>query len=151
MAKINEATVKAAFAPHLQPGETLQHWAYGVKQPNIFLIILLVLLAVLPGLIAVMLLTKSYLVGLTDERFLVLRFKGNLSVSEVIEYSRASLPPVKTSGGPVFTHIKISDPAKPFAAKFHRLGMAGNREHSQAIAAALEGRTLPADSAGATS
>src|SRR5687768_1774410 len=68
------AVVSAAFQPYLEPGEQLRHWAYGVKQPNMLLIVGLTLLAILPGLIAVALLTKEYVVGLTDRRFLVLRF-----------------------------------------------------------------------------
>ena len=56
----DEAFVVNGFAPHLQPGERILHCAYGVKQPNIFLIILF-----LGGLLA-WLLTKKYLVGLTD-------------------------------------------------------------------------------------
>jgi hypothetical protein len=50
------------------------------------------------------------------------------------------LPSVKASTGLVFTHIKIEDEAGPFVAKFHRIGMTGNREGAMAIAAALTGR-----------
>ena len=42
----------------------------------------------------------------------------------------------------LFTHIKILDTAKPFVAKFHRLGMPGNREHGMAIEAALTGKPV---------
>ena len=34
MAKMTDETVAATFAPHLQDGEELTHWAFGVKQPN---------------------------------------------------------------------------------------------------------------------
>ena len=50
MAKFSEDQIRDVFAPHLEEGETVQHMAFGVKQPNIFLIILLVALAILPGL-----------------------------------------------------------------------------------------------------
>ena len=137
--------VAAAFQPYLEPGEQLRHWAYGVKQPSLALIVPLFFLAILPGAIAVALLTKEYVVGLTDRRFLVLRFKGGkINVQEVLEYPLGSLPPVKASTVGLFTHIKIEDPAKPFVAKFHRLGMPGNREHGQAIEAALTGKPAPA-------
>ena len=57
----------------------------------------------------------------------------------MIEYPLGRLPPAKTSTGVLFTHIKIEDAAKPFVAKFHRMGMSNNREHAMAIAAALGG------------
>lgn len=142
MARFRDPNIPAAaFTPYLEPGEQLKHWAYGVKQPNILLIIPLFVLGVLPGVIAVAVMTKEYVVGLTDRRFIVLRFKGGkIEVKEVIDYPLNKLPPVQASTGGIFTHIKITDPAKPFAAKFHRLGMSGNREHSMAIAAALTGK-----------
>ena len=77
MARFKDPNVPAAaFQPYLEPGEQLKHWAYGVKQPSMLLILPLFLLAILPGAIAVALLTKEYIVGLTDRRFIVLRFKG---------------------------------------------------------------------------
>ena len=48
--------------------------------------------------------------------------------------------PIKASTGPVFTRIKVEDLARPFIARFHRMGMPGNRENATAIAAALTGR-----------
>jgi hypothetical protein len=143
MARFKDPNVPAAaFAPYLEPGEQLRHIAFGVKQPNLLLMLPLFALAVLPGAIAVALLTKEYVVGLTDRRLIVLRFKGkNVGVQEVLDYRLdGQRPPVKSSTGPVFTHIKIEDAAKPFVAKFHRMGMPGNREGAMAIAAALTGQ-----------
>ncbi|HLA64385.1 MAG TPA: hypothetical protein VK610_08140 [Rhodothermales bacterium] len=135
------AFVAAAFQPYLEPGEELKHSAYGVKQPSMAIIIPLMFLAVLPGVIATALLTKEYVVGLTNRRFIALRFKGkDIKVQEVLEYPLGALPPVKASTGGLFTHIKIEDPAKPFVAKFHRMGMPGNRENGMAMEAALTGR-----------
>jgi len=146
MARFKDPKIPAAaFAPYLEEGEQLNHWAYGVKQPNILLMLPLLALGVLPGLIAIQVMTKEYVVGLTDRRFIVLRFKGSkIAVNEVISYPLNSLPPIKASTGPVFTHLKINDAAKPFAAKFHRLGMPENREHAMAIEAALSGKNAPA-------
>jgi len=138
MARYKDPVVTEALSKQLHPGEQLQHWAYGVKQPPMGLIFLLVLLAILPGLIAVALLTKEYVVGLTSHRLLILRVKGGkCQVLEVTEYSRGNLPPAKTSTGGLFTHITLADPQKPFYAKFHRMGMPQNREHAMAIASAL--------------
>lgn len=143
MAKTTREQLSAPFQPHLQPGETVQAAAYGVKQPNMILVVLLIFAAVLPGLIAILLLTKNYLVALTDRRLLVLKVKspGNLEVKEVIEYSRAELASLKskTSTGAIFTHIAIQDEARPFVAKFHRAYCPTNREDAIAIAAALAG------------
>jgi len=143
MARFKDEAVQTALKAHLESGEELKHWAYGVKQPNILLIIVLFALAILPGAIAIAILTKEYVVGLTNRRFIVLRVNGSLKVQEVLEYSLATLPPVKASTGALFTHIRIDDPQKPFIAKFHRLGMPKNREHTMAMEAALT-KKLPA-------
>ena len=139
MGKYNDSNVPAAFQPYLEPGEQLHHWAFGVKQPNMMLMIPLFVLGILPGAIATAMLTKNYIVALTDRRFIVLQFSGNLNVKEMMEYRLGYMPPVEASTGPIFTHIKIKDPQRPFVAKFHRMGMPNNRAHSQAIEAALKG------------
>jgi hypothetical protein len=142
MARFKDPNVPAAaFNPYLEPGEQLKHWAYGVKQPNMLLILPLYALAILPGAIAVALLTKEYVIGLTDRRLIVLRTKGkNAQVQEISDYPLSALSQVQASTGALFTHIKILDPAKPFVAKFHRMGMPGNREHAMAIQTALTGQ-----------
>src|ERR1044072_929740 len=142
MGKLNDSNVPAAFQLYLEPGEMLRHCAYGVNQPNIMAMIPLFVLGVLPGVIATQILTKNYIVALTDRRFIVLQVAsmGNLTVKEMMEYRLNNLPPVEASTGPLFTHIKIKDPARPFVAKFHRLGMPNNRMHTQAMEAALTGR-----------
>lgn len=130
--------VAAAFHPYLQPGEQLRHVAFGIKQPSMWAMMPLFILAILPGAIATALLTKEYVVALTDRRVIVLHFKGSqIQVQEVFEYALNYHAPAETSTGSIFTHIKIHDPAKPFVAKFHRAGMPGNREQAMAIAAAL--------------
>ncbi len=141
MARYKDDLVTGVLGQGLHPGEQLYHWAYGVKQPNIGLIVLLFCLAILPGAIAVALLTKEYVVGLTSYRFIVLRVSGGkATVKEIMEYDMRQPMPVKTSTGALFTYITIRDPQRPFAAKFHRMGMPNNRDHSRAIATALETR-----------
>ena len=139
----DEGIIVAAFQQHLQPGEQLYNYAYGVKQPPFLLILVLMLLAVVPGVIATALLTKEYVIGLTDRRLIVIRFSGKLNPKEVFDYPLYQLPPVKTSTGALFTHITIKDPRKPFVAKFHRLGLKTNRDQAMAIAQILEQRQLP--------
>lgn len=139
MARFKDPNVPtAAFQPYLEPGEQLRHVAYGVKQPNVLLI-------ALTGGLVTALLTKEYVVGLTDRRFIALHFKSkSIKVQEVLDYrlDNGQRPQVKASTGPVFTHIRVEDSAKPFVAKFHRMGMPGNREGAMAIAAALTGQPL---------
>ncbi len=138
MARYKEPVITAAFAPQLQPGETLRSAAYGVKQPSIAAMIPLYLLGILPGVIAVAILTKEYLVGLTDRRVLVLRVSGGKAeVQEVTEYGLDERPPVTASQGSLFAHVAITDPARPFKAKFHRAGYPNNREHAISAAQAL--------------
>ena len=110
MARFNDQNVPAAVQPHIQPGEQLQNWAYGVKQPHVLLI-------ALSGAIVTALLTKNYIVALTNRRLLVLRFEGTLKVTEVTEYPLSPRPQASGSRGMLFTRIRIDDPAKPFAAK----------------------------------
>ena len=131
--------VYAAFNPHLRAGERVLYTAYGVKQPNIFIIMLL------GGGLLLWLLTKEYVVALTDHgRFLVLRFTGKLNVKEVLEYYLGNVEGVSVKTGAIFTRIGIKDPQRPFAAKFHRLGTSWNRPHSIAIAQSLERRQIMA-------
>jgi hypothetical protein len=142
MARFKDTSgMQAVLARELEPGETLRHWAYGVKQPPLVLIVLGFILGILPGVIIVAVMTKEYVVGLTDRRFIALRFKSSrIDVQAVQAWRLDALPPVETSTGGLFTHIAVRDPAGWFVAKFHRLGTPDNREQAMAIAAGLEGR-----------
>ena len=141
MAKLTDEVIQEALNSQLHEGESLKSWAFGVKQPNIWLLIVLIACAVLPGLIAVILLTKNYLIGLTDKRFIVLTIKGmgNAEIKEVTEYGLDEIKQmdVNTSTGKLFTHIEVKDEAKPFKAKFHRAFSKNNRPAAMAIADAI--------------
>ena len=134
MGRLKEDQIKAAFLPHLHEGEALEYWAAGIKQPNLILIPLL-------GLIASMLLTKNYLVGLTDRRLVVLQVKslGNAEGRQIVDYSLDELGQMETkmSNGMLFTHLRIDDSEKPFAAKFHRAFSKTNRPNAMAIGEAI--------------
>jgi hypothetical protein len=142
VAKLSEENFRAGVQPHLQPGEQLVHVAYGVKQPNFFVIVLLI--ATIGGSLAVGLLTKHYLLALTDRRLLIVQVQGGLfgvsfATKAVTEYSFAQLAslPIKTSTGGLFTHVRIDAPQR-FVAKFHRMATKTNRHHAMGIAQALE-------------
>jgi hypothetical protein len=130
MARFNDTNVPAAIQPHLQSGEVIRHYAFGVKPPHIVLMCLF-------GPIVTALFTKNYIVALTNRRLLVLEFSGKLNVTGVTEYSLDSRPAASGSVGMLFTKLRINDEAKPFFAKFHRMGMPNNRMHSTAILEAL--------------
>jgi hypothetical protein len=138
LAKFSEDNLRNAIQPHLQPGEQVQYVAYGVKQPNILLLVLL-----LGGLLGA-LLTKHYVIALTDRRLIVVQVKGgvfsiDLGAKAVASYAFAELAglPIKTSTGAIFTHIRIDAPT-PFVAKFHRLASKTNRDHAVGITQALQ-------------
>lgn len=140
MAKLTDDKIKLAFEQYLQGEENLKYWAFGVKQPNIFLIVLLLALFILQGIIAVFWLTKNYLIALTDNNLLVLEVASisNVNVKKHTEYSLSELSgKVSTSTEILFTKIKIDDPAKPFEAKFHRAFSKNNRPHAMAISEAI--------------
>ncbi len=127
-----------SIAPHLDEGEQIIHAAYGVKQPHIGLIILFIALAIIPGVIAVALMTKHYLVAVTNKRVLILRVSGTMKMKEAWTYSIGNAGgEVTTSTGALFTHITIAGSDQPFKAKFHKAYSPENRPAAQAVAAAL--------------
>lgn len=144
MARFKDTSVmQAALRPHLEPGEALRHWAYGVKPPSFWLILLGCCFGIIPGMIIAATWTREYIAGLTDRRFLVLEFKGNdIAVQQLRAWRLDALPPAETSTGGLFTHLTLRDPAGRFFAKFHRLGTPDNREQAMAIMAGLERRVV---------
>lgn len=93
MTKLTDDKIKLAFEQYLQGEENLKYWAFGVKQPNIFLIVLLLALFILQGIIAIFWLTKNYLIALTDNNLLVLEVASisNANVKKHTEYSLSEL------------------------------------------------------------
>jgi hypothetical protein len=144
MAKMTEDQIRDMFAPHLQEGEVVQHMAFGVKQPNMLLIILLFCCFILPGAIAVVLLTKNFFIATTNSRFIVLQVKGltKLETKSVTEYSLDELrgADITTSTGALFTKIRVNIAGKPFAAKCHRAFSASNRPNAIAICDTISGK-----------
>jgi len=140
MAKLKEEKMKEALKQYLTEGEEVKNVAFGVKQPPFIVILLLMLLAILPGVIATFLLTKNYIISLTNKRFLILQVKSmsNAEVKAIVEYDLSSMPEVKTSTGGLFTHFKVLDEQKPFAAKCHRAYSKTNRENAMAIAEGIK-------------
>lgn len=141
MVKLTDDLMQETLSAHLQNGETLEHRAFGVKQPNLLLMAPLFALAIIPGVIATQMLTKNYLIGLTNKRLIVLQVKSitNVEFQALTEYPLDSFKttPGTYKAGKLFTHITIADAEKPFKAKFHRMFSKGNRAHAVAIGAAI--------------
>ncbi len=89
MPKLTDELMQETLGAHLYDGEALKHWAFGIKQPSIMLMVPLFALAILPGVIATQMLTKNYLIGLTDKRLIVLQIKsiGNVELKALTEYA----------------------------------------------------------------
>jgi len=141
MAKLTDDLMQETLSTHLQEGETLEHWAFGIQQPNMLLMLPLFALAILPGVIATQMLTKNYLAGLTNKRFVVLQVKSvvNVELKALTEYARDDFAasPASYRPGKLFTHIKINSAEKPFKCKFHRMLSKDNRMHAEAMGAAI--------------
>lgn len=141
MAKLTEEKIQDAFQPVLMPGEELKYVAFGIKQPNMLMIAGLISLAILPGVIAVAMLTKNYLIGLTNKRLIILQIKSaaKAEVKQIIEYRLDEIlsMDVATKTGSLFTTIKIKDEEKPCSMKMHRAFSKTNRPHAMAIAEAI--------------
>lgn len=141
MPKLTDELMQETLSAHLQAGETLEHWAFGVKQPSMLIILPLFALAILPGAIATQMLTKNYLIGLTNKRLIVLQIKSvtKTELKALTEYDRAGFKanPASFKAGKLFTHISIEDTEQPFKAKFHRMLSKDNRMHAEAIGAAI--------------
>lgn len=142
MAKPNESQIKELFAPYLEPGEITLHAAYGVKQPNILLIIGLCSLGILPGLIAIALMTQHYYIALTARRLIVLQVNNfsakKVKASQSFNRNELSSYQVSTKEGSLFNHIEIKRDGEEFKAKFHRAFSKNNRPNARAISRELQ-------------
>lgn len=144
MPALSPDQIAEAFKAHLKPDETLEHFAFGVRLPNMLLILPLFAMAIVPGAIATTYLTKNYLVGTTNHRLIVLHIKGmgNTELKEMMAYdlSEFSAHPAKTKTGAIFTHITIDTLEPRFKAKFHRAFSKENRAQAMAIAEAISAK-----------
>jgi len=151
VANLSDETFYQAVQPHLAVGEQVRHFGYGLERPPAWLALLLVLgLAVLPGLALVALLTKHYVVALTDRRLIVVRLKGGLlridfDTKAVRAYTPAELAalPLQVTLRRGFTEICIADSRAPLRATFPRRVSRGNGPNMAAIGAALQGLRPP--------
>lgn len=152
MSKMDEANMRAMISAHLTPGETVMNVAYGVKPPSIFIVVPLLALAILPGFIAIQMLTKHYVVARTSQRVIFLKVKGigpqNVAASkdyETIEFTPADVAdnPGKTKTGILFTNISFKKANESLKLKFHRAFSKANRAEAMAIGAAVANEPMP--------
>jgi hypothetical protein len=146
VAKPSDSDFYQSVQPHLLLGEQVKHFGYGVEQPVLWLTVLLyVVLLGVPGYFVVGLLTRHYVLALTDARLLVVRVKGGLfeisfEPTEVKAYLFEELAalPIEAAVGSKTVRLQIGDPlAKPLIVRFHRAASPGNRTNTVAIATAL--------------
>ncbi len=136
--KTRDEIFEDTMRPLLHPGEMLQCVALGVKTPPILLIILLMIIGVVPGVIVGLMLTKNFLVALTDRRIIVARAKGIVQTEGHFDYQLGKIGgKVTVKAGSVFTHITVEHPELPWKAKFHRSGSPNNKASALAIAEAF--------------
>ena len=140
MAKLTNEQITASIQPFLEPGEQVLHTAYGIQQLSLPVMILLLVLALIPGAITMALLQKNFFVVLTNRRGLIIRYTGKYKLREIIEYRPGGVPPITVSQGAIFAVMRVADPLGAMKIKFHRAGMVNNRENAVAIANALAAR-----------
>ena len=142
----------AMLQAHLEPGETLQCHAYGVRPTPFFLVFVLLLLGIIPGVIALAVLAREYFIGLTAEKLIVIQVSGRAKdqVKDVLIYDRQELSGlVETTRNHMYTLIQIRHPEKPLALRCGRYDMEGNLEASREMAQSLEGpEALPSPESG---
>lgn len=123
--------------------ENVKFISYGVKQPHILLIILLISLAIVPGVIVVTLLTKNYVVGISGNKLIILETSLSLKkVKRKIECDLNQFSEVKTKTGAIFTHLNFKSGDESFKAKFHRAAFPENRNNAMAIAEVLNSKSI---------
>lgn len=163
---------------YLEDNESLNYWACGEKASAFILLIMIFLSLILASLLANIIvgpsllgsliafstslailylfwprLVKAYVVGLTNQRFIALRYKRKIEkseIEEVIDYSLKDLPPTEYGERMFKIEIHIYDKQKPFSAKFARVALLNNRRNALAIGAALS-KIKPLRSENATS
>ena len=139
---LTDRNARAVLTARLQPGETLLHHAYGVKQPSRpGIVALYVFCLLVPAALILRRVTKHFLVGLTDRRLIVLPFLDLAQPEAPLEYLRGAVPMTAKQGW-FWTHLNVVDAQRPFSAKFHRVALPHNREQVRAIAEAFTGQPL---------
>ena len=143
MAKLSDENFYQAVQPHLKAGERVRHFAYGVKEPSLWVIILL--FVTILGALGLGLVTRHYVVALTDVRVIIVELRSGLfsvefDAKEVTSYLLVELArmPVSSSLGAASTFLRIEDPSRPFEARFYRRVSPGNKPNSQAIAQCIQ-------------
>ena len=147
MARVSAEELRAFLGAYVPEGESLDHAAYGVKQPNMLLMLPAFALAILPGVLLTQYLTRHYVIGTTDRSLVIARVKPAM-LSMALRPDRAIshrvLPLASLRGGPattktggLFTHIAFGEGDEAFRAKFHRAFSKENRAEAMAIGARI--------------
>jgi hypothetical protein len=136
--RATEQQLREAVQPHLEPGESVRHIAYGIKPP-------MVLVAVIPILYTMF--TSHYVFALTDRRLIVMQISANMGLSFKVNAKQVTSYPlgpglgqVTNKSGPIFTYVGFASPNGSLKVKFHRMGLGegNNREQAEGIGNALQ-------------
>jgi len=151
MATLDMAQMRELLAPVLPAGETVQHAAYGVRQPNILLLLPAFALAILPGIILTQMLTRHYVVGQSRNYLMVAEISPKwrsmtAAVDAVRDRWAVSIntlrgQPKMVRNGPLFTRIAFGSGPDGFQAKFHRAFSRTNRAEAEAIGEVVKSAT----------
>lgn len=151
MAKLDTPQMLDLLSPMLPAGDTLLHSAYGTRQPNMLLMLPAFALAIIPGVILTHVLTKHYIVGLSQTALLIAevspKWRSMMVAVDAVKPSRViplaelrgQTAKVKTST--LFRHIDVGQGDERFKAKFHRAFSKSNRPEANAIGDAIVAAT----------
>lgn len=144
MAKLDNAQMREILNPALPAGERLQHCAYGVRQPNMWLMVPAFALAIVPGVLLTAKLTRHYVVGMSRNYLVVSEIGANWRSKSLASEAVKSCDAISLNAlrgvekqvkiGTVFTRIRFGTGADRFDAKFHRAFSKTNRAESAAMA-----------------
>jgi hypothetical protein len=147
MTKLDPAQMHGILSPSLPEGEAITHAAYGVRQPNMWLMLPAFALAIIPGVILTQILTKHYIIGTSATALVVAQVSPKwrtLSVAVDAVKSRRAIPLSDLHGqtaavkmGAIFTKIAFGQGVDGFKAKFHRAFSKENRHEAKAIGEAI--------------
>ncbi|WP_127105230.1 hypothetical protein [Pararhodobacter zhoushanensis] len=145
MSRLTPEKMIEILTPALPQGETLEHCAYGIRQPNFLIVLPAFLLAILPGVILMQKLTKHLVVGTTQNSLVIAEIRPKwmaltfsvASVASTRVIPLAQVQDAQVKSGSLFTTIRFDHDS--FKAKFHRAFSKVNRPEAIAIGAALTG------------
>jgi len=149
MAQLDTKQMHEILSLALPTGERLQYCAYGVRQPNMLLMVPAFALAIVPGVILTHKLTRHYVVGMSRNYLIIAEISPkwrsmSLAVDAVKTCDAISLNALRgvekrVKTGMIFTRIRFGTGRGRFEAKFHRAFSKSNAADAAAMAEIIGG------------